>query len=47
MKLQMKPQPLSVVVDTQVLIWALLERSLLSAAAEFKFATAEASGAPV
>ncbi len=47
MKLQMKPQPLSVVVDTHVLIWALLERSLLSAAAEFKFATAEASGAPV
>ena len=47
MKAQLLPQPLSVVIDTHVLIWALLERSLLSTAADFKLATAEVAGAPI
>lgn len=47
MNVQPIRQPLSVVIDTHVLIWALFERSLLSTAADFKLATAEVSGAPI
>lgn len=47
MKAQLLPQALSVVIDTHVLIGALLERSLLSTTTDFKLATAEVSGAPI
>lgn len=47
MKPQLMAQPLSVVLDTHVLLWALFDRSQLSRTAAASFAAAEAAGAPI